>query len=112
MNRQWTWGDAGLDTAKMMVHYFAKDTLFKNRLVSVSDQNCRDTAHLFVETYSVPKPNFNVNDTDQCLALQNFQMTNLSKIKQGTMGYQWLFGDGNSASSSNAKHISPKHWNR
>ena len=105
LQRLWTWGDAAEDTGKIVPHYFAKDTLFKNRLVSISNQNCRDTAYLFVEAYSVPKPDFSINDTDQCLPVQKFQMVNLSNIKQGSMGYVWLFGDGNSATSSNANHI-------
>ena len=105
LKRLWTWTDATNDTAKVIGHYFVKDSVFKNRLVSISDQNCADTAQLFVETYSVPKPDFSINDTDQCLPVQKFQMSNLSKIKQGSMSYVWLFGDGNTSNTFNANHV-------
>ena len=105
LKRLWTWSDNTNDTGNVASHYFVKDTVFKNRLIAISDQNCADTAMLFVETYSVPKPNFSINDTDQCLPVQRFIMSNLSKIKQGSMTYQWLFGDGNTSNTFNAQHV-------
>ena len=99
LKRKWKWCDLTTDTAKNISHYFSKDTSFSNSLISFSNQKCADTALFNITTHSVPKAKYAINDSDQCLPIQNFVFTNQSNIKTGSMNYQWLFGNGNTSNA-------------
>lgn len=44
---------------------------------------------------------FNIDDSSQCLTGNYFSLTNSSTISSGSLTYQWDFGDGSNAASSN-----------
>ncbi len=95
LKRLWKWHDLSSDTSIQEYHFYNSDSTYSQSLISISDKLCADTTLFYVTTYSVPKAKFNINDSDQCLPIQNFVFNNQSNIKSGTMNYEWNFGDGN-----------------
>ena len=56
--------------------------------------------------YIFPNPvaDYGINDSQQCLNLNNFSFTDLTTINSGNFIHNWLFGDGNSSSLQNPNH--------
>jgi gliding motility-associated-like protein len=70
-------------------------------LISVSNNNCSDTATLPIAVFPNPVSNFTVNDTDQCLKNNNFLLANNSVISTGVISnVYWDLGDGTFSSST------------
>ena len=61
--------------------------------IIASNQYCSDTSSKIIQINPHPLVNFNINDTNQCLIGNVFQMTNASSILSGNMNYNWNFGD-------------------
>jgi gliding motility-associated-like protein len=51
-----------------------------------------------------PTVNFTTNNTSQCINGNSFVFTNTTSIGSGTLTYLWKFGDGNTATTTNATH--------
>jgi len=66
---------------------------------------CRDTSRI-VTVIENPKPlaAFTTNVANQCLSGNLYNFTNTSSISSGTISYLWSFGDGNTATTSNATY--------
>ena len=62
------------------------------------------TAKQQINISSVPVSSFFTNNTKQCLFNNSFSFTNNSTNAVGSVVYEWLFGDGNTAISKNATH--------
>lgn len=54
-----------------------------------------------ITVYALPKANFTINDTTQCLNSNKFIFSNTSSIVSGSMFYLWNFGD-NTTSTLNS----------
>ncbi|MDP2174664.1 MAG: PKD domain-containing protein [Bacteroidota bacterium] len=93
LKSQWIWYDAKIDSTKFVNRLFDIDSTLSHQLVSISNQNCADTVSFSITIHSVPIANFSINDTDQCVNVQQYQMTNLSSINKGNLSYVWKFGD-------------------
>ncbi len=76
------------------------------RVVVTSNTGCRDTSRLIdVNLYPQPLPDFTINNASQCLNGNNFVFTNNSTISNGTMTFNWSFGNGLTNTSINTNHI-------
>jgi len=67
--------------------------------------NCLDSSRAIQVTLN-PQPtvNFTTNNTSQCINGNSFVFTNTTSISSGTLTYLWKFGDGNTATTTNATH--------
>jgi gliding motility-associated-like protein len=76
------------------------------RVVVYNAVGCSDTSRtLTINAYPQPIPGFTITTaTTQCLSSNSFSFTNTSAISAGTLSYKWLFGDGNTATSTNATY--------
>jgi gliding motility-associated-like protein len=61
--------------------------------IIASNQYCSDTSTRIIKINPHPLVNFNINDSNQCLSGNVFQMTNISSIMSGNMNYNWNFSD-------------------
>lgn len=104
LKSQWIWYNHQLDTSKTIIRTFNLDSALTHQLVSISDKNCADSTWFTTTIHSVPVSNFTINDTDQCVNVQQYQMSNLSTIKKGSLSYVWSFGD-----STQSTLIHPTH---
>ncbi len=104
LKRQWQWYDNSTDTNKITSKYLVKDSTYKSKLISTSLKQCADTFVFNTTAHSVPKAVFNINDSDQCLPIQNFIYTNASAIKKGTNIYNWQMGDGYTSNAVSAQY--------
>lgn len=62
-------------------------------IIITTNNNCIDSSSILTGFYPDPIPNFNI--PNNCL-FESITPENLSTIFQGSMTYQWTFGDGNS----------------
>lgn len=70
-----------------------------------SNQYCSDTTSKLIKVNPHPLVNFNINDSNQCLNGNLFQMTNISSILSGNMNYSWSFGDFTQSINQNPNKI-------
>ena len=105
--RKWKFQDS-TSTVKSPSRKYAKDTFFKVKLVTTSQYGCMDSLTLSIEVYPKPYPSYTTNDSDQCLRYNNFQFTNKSKVKYGTITKNsWKYSDGKSQTSVNGNNKYP-----
>ncbi len=81
------------------------DSLVRINSLSLSDSGvyqvvtenfgCIDSsAQISVITYAQPSAQIGVNDSAQCLDVNDFQLQSLSTVSTGTLAYSWSLGDG------------------
>jgi gliding motility-associated-like protein len=105
LNRRWMFDDGTFSNASIVNKTFSLDSVHRVRLIQTSDRGCLDSLERMFEVFSKPMPAFNVNDTDQCLNINNFLFANSSSIKKGTMTHRWDFGDQKTDNKTNTSHI-------
>lgn len=79
-----------LDTART----YANPGIYPVWFFAQTELNCWDTLTNTVIVHPKPYAVFSVNDTDQCVNTQDFIFTNSTTLSNGTLTYQWDFGDG------------------
>lgn len=100
----WDFGDGVTATSTNAVHNYASSGSFNVKLVVTSNNGCQDSLIINVNVFPNPSAAFTINNSNQCINGNNFVFTNTSILSSGTMTYNWNFGDGNSATSTNAIH--------
>lgn len=91
---EWYFGNGDTASAINPVYVYPLQGTFASSLVALSDNGCYDTARGTSILFPKPNPDFNINDTDQCLKTQNFVFTNTSTIDSGNFTNHWIFSDG------------------
>jgi PKD repeat protein len=89
----WDLDDGKTSAQTNVSHNYAYDDTFNVKLVNTSDLGCKDSLTKNVYLFPSPKPDFVVNDTDQCFSGNNFVFTNQTTINTGSSTYSWDFGD-------------------
>ncbi|HVI43519.1 MAG TPA: PKD domain-containing protein [Chitinophaga sp.] len=79
---------------------YAKDTIYKVKLLAISDHNCSsDTATAIVAVHPLPTAVFKL-PASVCMPDGTAKFENLSSVKDGVaLTYQWNFGDGSTGST-------------
>jgi gliding motility-associated-like protein len=104
MTYSWNFGDGNLSSSSNPSHNYLFAGPFTTKLVVTSVEGCKDSLSMNLLVNDSPLAAFNVNQTEQCLAANNYIFTNNSTTPPGTTSYSWSFGDGGNASSLNASH--------
>jgi gliding motility-associated-like protein len=99
------YSDTGISQQK---NFTSSDTLLL-MLIDSSALGCKDSAFQYLFLQPTPVVKFSLNDTGQCLDSNSFQASNLSGIIQGTLTYQWSFGDGSYTTEINPVHTYKDH---
>ncbi|MEA3497177.1 MAG: PKD domain-containing protein, partial [Bacteroidota bacterium] len=92
---------SSIDSFKNTYHHA---NFYKVKLVVTSDKGCKDSIKKITNIHPMPKIEFSVNDTFQCLSGNNFVFTNRSSIAIGTLQSLWNFGDSVTSTKSNPSH--------
>jgi len=91
---------------------FVKPTVNTSYVLEMTDvaAGCSNTDTILITIVSIPKSDFTVNTSPQCLTGNNFVFTNTST---GATGYLWNFGDYITSSSTSPTHsyTSAKSYN-
>jgi len=101
----WRFGDGSTAATQNTNHqYLTAADSFKVVMIATSNKGCLDSSIKNVYVHNRPNSNFTINDSTQCFNSNNFVLNNGSTIPKGTLTYNWLFGDGSSASTVNSNH--------
>ena len=100
----WDFDDGQTSSNCDTKHCFAYPSDFRITLICSSQNACSDSISKNVYIHPMPKADFTVNDSDQCFSRHLFRFNNNSSISQGSLTYQWQFGDGGSTTSPNTLH--------
>ncbi|MFY0673671.1 MAG: PKD domain-containing protein [Bacteroidia bacterium] len=102
LTASWQFGQG--DTSNLTSPAFIYDSAATYTVRMISSADCADTSFLDVKVYPEPKVDFTVNDSDQCLGVNQFVFQNITTLSAGSINYIWDFGD-----SASSTIISPSH---
>jgi PKD repeat protein len=98
----WDLGDGTKDTAKNITSKSYSNTgSFAVKLVSTSNNGCKDSASVTLMVNANPVADFTYNTQNQCLTGNSYSLTNKTSIPSGTLNYKWDFGDGTNSTNTN-----------
>lgn len=92
IQRQWYFGDGGIDNGKKSIHYYQNAGPFNTQLIIRSQSGCQDTAQQRIMIQTAPTANFDLFDT-----CENAFVKTKSKSWPGAgfiESYRWNFGVG------------------
>ncbi len=103
----WTFGDGGSSTLADPMHTYNTPANYSARLIVTDNSGAKDTAFVSVQVNANQPPtalaSADVDSGEVPLAV-NFTGSSSSDPDDGIAGYLWKFGDGDSATTSNASH--------
>ncbi len=94
---QWSFDDGGSSSQKSPDYQYANDGSYKPELIATSAEGCEDTAQQSLQVHPVPQASFTANN-----ACENdtINLQNNTTLKQGTLTYDWAFGDGTTSTKT------------
>jgi PKD repeat protein len=104
MNYKWSFGDGNGSNSQNPSYSYGSVGFFSVKLVSTSNNGCKDSISKSITIFLKPSVSFTLNDSTQCLSGNNFVFTNTGSITGGSLSHKWTFGDG-----SNSTNASPSH---
>ena len=105
LNYEWKFGDNTSSSITNPVKTYSNFNTYTVQLKGSSNNNCIDSISRKMLVYPMPSANYFVNDSDQCLPINQFVFTSNSSIPSGTFTNSWNFGDGNVSNAFNANKI-------
>jgi PKD repeat protein len=97
----WEFGDGGssdqVNPGHLFHNFVIRDTTFTSRLISVTDEDCRDTSQVDITVYSYVDADFTFSQGTACTP---FDVT-FNNSSVGGISYNWDFGDGSDTTVSN-----------
>jgi len=109
LSYNWYFGDNSYFYRKDTSHIYTSDDTFSVKLVVESSLGCKDSVTHQAIVYPQPKAGFSINDSAQCLKMNNFVFNNSSSINTGSMSFLWNFGDNSSSGNINPNHSYINH---
>lgn len=91
---QWNFGDGNSSVVSSPAYTYANANTYTVRQVLTSNLSCKDTVSKAVRVYTMPKANFTINDSTQCLKGNSVVFNETGTIAQGSYTRQWNFGNG------------------
>lgn len=101
LTRLWKFGNNTTDTALNAVKVYDTASSYTVRLISISNNGCKDSTQRQVVVYPKPTVGFTQNLTAQCYTGNSFILNDTSKITTGTITRVWKFGDGATSTTGN-----------
>ena len=89
----WYFDDTTAISDSMVLRSFLNPGTHTIKLVSVSQNNCQNSATKSITVWVKPNSEFQINDTDQCFNNQSFDFVNKSSISFGNLNFEWDLGD-------------------
>lgn len=100
----WQFGDGSFANTKSTNHTYAASGLYNVKLITTNLFGCKDTLNKPVNVYPNPVSAFTVAAPILCANNSSVTYSNTSSVSQGTMTYQWTFGDGGTSSLTTPSH--------
>jgi gliding motility-associated-like protein len=99
----WNYGDGSKTTGKVpkSLSYPAANYYTVQLIASSYLNNCVDTLNKIMVVAPHATPDYSIDNDSQCLRTNKFTFTNLSKVKFGTLTYNWNFGDNTKDTAAN-----------
>ncbi len=104
LSYDWRFGDGDSSSLQHPDHQYAVYGDYMTRLVTSSDQFCRDTAWNSIRINPNPQAAIWLNDSFQCLNEQAFVFRDSGSIAEGNYQVTWYFGDGDSNILQDVSH--------
>ena len=98
---EWSFGDGFKSSTSTPAHTYATDGSYSVKLVSTSNNGCKDSISKSISIYELPSVDFSVSSV--CLG-QAVSFSNSSSISSGSLSYSWAFGDGFSSSQTSPSY--------
>ena len=99
----WEFGDGDtLRNTSPTNHRYQDTGLIFVLIRTLTDLGCADTAIKTVRLLPMPKADFSIDDSDQCLSTNNFTYTNNTSIFWGSLTHSWDLGNGSVSGNVNA----------
>jgi gliding motility-associated-like protein len=97
----WNFGDNSNSTDFAPAHSYSKTGTFAVKLLTTSNKGCKDSLSKTVSIYSQSVPAFTMNDSSQCLSVNQFNFINTTS---GAKSFLWNFGDVTSDTNRQTSH--------
>ena len=104
MNYLWSFGDDSTSTSQNPVHSYLNPGTYSVKLVVTSGYGCKDSTTASISVNPMPKVDFSVNDSTQCLDGNSFSFTNASSVSSGNISSLWSFGDNTTSVQTHPSH--------
>ena len=98
----WNFGDGNKSNDTNAKNYYATSSSYAVKLIAESNYGCKDSLSQIATVHVLPNTDF--ASSSVCLN-DSLALSNKSTIPSGTFSSSWEFGDGNSSSLNNPKHL-------
>lgn len=98
---EWSFGDGFKSGSTAPSHTYSNDGSYSVKLISTSNEGCKDSLTKSISIYELPSVDFSVSSV--CLG-QSVSFSNSSSISSGTLSYDWEFGDGFSSTQTSPNY--------
>ncbi len=97
----WAFGDANTSLLNNPTYSYSNFGAYTVKLTVTSNQGCIDSAKRITNVYENAKPNFMVNDSQQCFKNHSFVFSNSTILSIGSYTNLWKFGNGDTSTAIN-----------
>ncbi|MFM9008052.1 MAG: PKD domain-containing protein, partial [Bacteroidota bacterium] len=98
----WTFGDGGFSALQSPVHQYIGSGTYTAILTAISSRGCTDTTSAQIQVNALPSASFVA--VEACVGAPVLFADSSLSSGQAIVSWQWNFGDGSTASGSNASH--------
>lgn len=96
LSYQWNFGDGNSSNDTNYTKTYTKDSVYIVRLITTSQNNCKDTAYKTLTLNESPAAGFDISKDKQCFRGNVFDFVNSStNPKNPILEYEWKMDDGN-----------------
>lgn len=103
----WQFGDGNTSSSTSPTQSYSSSGIYTVRLISTSNNGCKDTATKPVRIYSQPAVSWSANAANQCFRGNKFTFTNGTTNTDGSVSYTWRFGNGATSTNNSPVYSYP-----
>ncbi|MFN5355054.1 MAG: PKD domain-containing protein [Bacteroidota bacterium] len=98
----WSFGDGGFSALQSPVHLYTGSGTYTATLAAISSRGCTDSTSAQIQVNALPSASFGA--VEACVGAPVVFTDSSLSSGQAIVTWQWNFGDGTTASGSNASH--------